>query len=302
MKPKTILDLFVQEVPPDTVWDFWTADPQGALRYFRLRPERNFTFYYHWLDAPSGEFVDWERLRPLAQPVTVCGCDFASALQYDDFSGAAFLQGKGVCPGWNGPPPDESYAFGCPDICPEDGRVAFCEEASRRSLSDMVFALLAWQAACPGLDVEIRAFYPHLDNALIDIVQLSPAGLLVHRDPPNTRYKLWHRAACVLAGANADALYDYILHGMDDDGDFLRTRHERWDTPLPDAPLHSPPTKVMATVETPFDFRCNTRYYGKSGRPKLRMQLFFFREGEDFLPDAAWAAEGGYPHIFIRQL
>lgn len=302
MKPTTILDLLAQEVPADAVWDFWTTDPQGALRYFRLPPEKNFSFYYDWLDAPHGEFVDWERLRPLTQPATVCGCDLASALQYDSFSGAAFLQGKGVCPGWHGPQPDESRTFDRLSDCAGDGRLDFCEELSHSSLSKVVFALLAWQAVCPGLDVELRAVYPHLDNALIDIVHLSPAGLLLHRNPPNTRYALWRRAAFVLAGANADALYDYILHGMDDDGDFLRTRHERWDEPLPDTPLRNPPTKVMATVETPFDFRHNAHYYGKSGRPKLRMQLFFFREGEDFLPDAAWATEGGYPHIFLHKL
>ena len=96
MKSTTILDLLLQEVPADSVWDFWTADPQDTLRYFRLPPEKNFSFYYDWLDAPHGEFVDWERLRPLTQPATVCGCDLAAALQYDDFSGAAFLQGKGV--------------------------------------------------------------------------------------------------------------------------------------------------------------------------------------------------------------
>lgn len=117
-----------------------------------------------------------------------------------------------------------------------------------------------------------------------------------------TRYELYRRAARALAGANADALYDYILHGMDDRCDFLRTRHERWDKPLPDGPLRAPPALVIATLESPFDFARDTRYYDDRGHPKLRMQLFFFREGEDVLPDAAWAAEGGYSHIFIRQL
>ena len=302
MERETILDLLVQEVSADAVWDFWSVDPPGALRYFQMRPGKNVSFWYGWLDAPHGDFVDWECLRPLLQPVTVCGCDLAAALQYDDFSGAAFLQGKGVCPGWVGPPPEEALEFGLPSACTEDGSLDFCEEASHSSLSNIVFALLAWQKVCPGLDVEIRAIYPHLDNALIDLAHLSPDGLLLHRNPPNTLHKLWYRAACVLAGKNADALYDYILHGMDDDGDFLRTRHERWKTPLPDGPLRNPPTRVMATVETLFDFYHDTRYYGRSGRPKLRMQLFFIHEGDSFLEDAACAAEGGYGHIFIRDL
>lgn len=117
-----------------------------------------------------------------------------------------------------------------------------------------------------------------------------------------TRYELYRRAARALAGASADALYDYILHGMDDRVDFLRTRHERWDEPLPDGLLRTPPALVMATLESPFDFARDTRYYDDRGHPKLRMQLFFFREGEDFLPDAVWATEGGYNHVFIRQL
>lgn len=117
-----------------------------------------------------------------------------------------------------------------------------------------------------------------------------------------TRYELYRRAARALAGASADALYDYILHGMDDRVDFLRTRHERWDEPLPDGLLRTPPRwswprwKVRSTL--PGIPGITTTGATRS----WRMQLFFFCEGEDFLPDAAWATEGGYNHVFIRQL
>ncbi len=39
-----------------------------------------------------------------------------------------------------------------------------------------------------------------------------------------TFLELFHKIAEILAGENAETLYDYILHSMDDDGGFLRTR------------------------------------------------------------------------------
>ena len=301
MQPKRILDGFAREVTADAAWAFWSTDPQGAMHYFHLPPHVSLSFYYDWLQHPDeGSYVDWALLRLLMQPFTAYGRDSAFGLTFDSFSGDAFLQVRGTCPGQAAPFADLYGAF-CGPICPAAEHLDVCIEADG-SLTDVVLDLLAWQAECPNLDVEIRALYPHLDNALISTAHLSPAGLAVNFEPINNRYALYYRAAQALAGTNADALYDYILHGMDDDGDFLRTRHQRWDTALPDTRLHTPPVLVMATLETPFDFARDTKYYSKNGRPRLRMQLFFLSEGQSFLDGAALATEGEYPHIRIRSL
>lgn len=45
-------------------------------------------------------------------------------------------------------------------------------------------------------------------------------------------YEVLHRTAEVLAGDNAEKLFDYIIHSMDDNGGFLRTRFKRSERTL----------------------------------------------------------------------
>lgn len=302
MKQRLIFDLFAADAAPDAPWDFWTVDPQGAMRYFRLRDNADCHFT-DLLGDREGGFVDWALLCPLWQPVTVYGDDGSFGTGRGGFSGAVFLDFTGSCPGRSAPFRDRYAATACRELAPQSGRLHTRAEVCGASTPEkVVYDLLAWQAECPGLDITVRAVYPHLDDALVCAIRLSPAGLTLALDPPNTRYALWRRAARALAGPNADALYDYILHGMDDDGDFLRTRHQRWPEVLPDRRLHSIPVLVMATLETPFNFARDTKYYDSKGRPRLRMQLFAIPMGGSFLPDAAWATEGEYPHILIREI
>lgn len=123
----------------------------------------------------------------------------------------------------------------------------------------------------------------------------------------------------ILAGENAEKLYDYILHSMDDDGGFLRTRWKRWEkVALTDGGYSDEPKIFLVALRSPFDFKNNTEYYkeetntfnaqSEDGEPEtvtiteqltvLKMQIFYtdLSDEKAFVSNSEWSACGGYPY------
>lgn len=128
-----------------------------------------------------------------------------------------------------------------------------------------------------------------------------------------------HRTAEILAGENAEKLYDYIIHSMDDDGGFLRTRWKRWEeVVLTNADYSDEPKIFLVALRSPFDLKNNTEYYKEeintfntqfeSGEPEtvtitelltvLKMQIFYtdLSDEKAFVSNSEWSACVGYPY------
>lgn len=123
-----------------------------------------------------------------------------------------------------------------------------------------------------------------------------------------------HRTAEILAGENAEKLYDYILHSMDDDGGFLRTRWKRSEKALADANYRNEPKIILAALRSPFNLKHDTEYYKEEtssfeGREHetvtvtetltiLKMQIFYtdLSDKDSFADECNWSACVGYPY------
>lgn len=115
-----------------------------------------------------------------------------------------------------------------------------------------------------------------------------------------TRYELYREIACILSPKHSDELFDYIIHAMDDDGGFLRTRWCYWDTALPDRGLGDIKT-VLVTLRSPFDLENDTGYYThedgyEEKLTKLKMQLFYSDMSDEgvFIDNMEWSAQVSY--------
>lgn len=132
-------------------------------------------------------------------------------------------------------------------------------------------------------------------------------------------YEILHRTAGILTNNNnTEALFDYFIHAMDDDGGFLRTRWIYWDKPLKDGEYDEPPKVLLAALKHPFDFENDFEYYKFETRmgtfqnengetekktiteqlTELKMQLFYYDESNEtgFAEDADWSGCVGYPY------
>ena len=117
-----------------------------------------------------------------------------------------------------------------------------------------------------------------------------------------TRYEFYKKVASILTKNNADALFEYIIHSMDDDGGFLRTRYCYWEETLPNRSCKNI-TIVLVALKEPFDFENFTEYYEKEDekcglRTKLEMQLFWYESFQEdcFMSDVEWCAELDYTY------
>lgn len=111
-----------------------------------------------------------------------------------------------------------------------------------------------------------------------------------------TRYQLYEKVANALSKSKASELFNYIIHNMDDNGDFLRSRYSYSENVLPDSKLKGHPKFVLIAMEDKFDFNSEDLYNGKN--TKLKMQLFYRalpRKIEDLV---SLSSESGYEHIF----
>ncbi len=123
----------------------------------------------------------------------------------------------------------------------------------------------------------------------------------------------------ILAGENAEKLFDYILHSMDDDGGFLRTRWKRWEeVVLTNADYSDEPKIFLVALRSPFDLKNNTEYYkeetntfnpqSENGEQEtvtiteqltvLKMQIFYddLSDEKAFVSNSEWSACIGYPY------
>lgn len=134
-----------------------------------------------------------------------------------------------------------------------------------------------------------------------------------------TLFGALHRTAEILADKNAEMLYDYILHSMDDDGGFLRTRWKRWEeVVLTNADYSDEPKIFLVALRSPFDLKNNTEYYKEETdtfNPQsenreqetvtiteqltvLKMQIFYddLSDENAFVSNSEWSACVGYPY------
>lgn len=95
-----------------------------------------------------------------------------------------------------------------------------------------------------------------------------------------TAYELCREISDILSEKHSDELFDYIIHSMDDDGGFLRSRFCYWDKTLRDRNVGEVKTALVAT-QRPFDFENCTDYYfcdvttgGKS--TIMKMQIYYY--------------------------
>ena len=92
-----------------------------------------------------------------------------------------------------------------------------------------------------------------------------------------TSYEFYREIAFILSAKNGDRLFDYIIHSMDNDGGFLRTRWCYSDKTVRDGELTEIRTALVA-LGYPFDLENCAEYYAQKGDVKetvLKMQLFY---------------------------
>ena len=132
-----------------------------------------------------------------------------------------------------------------------------------------------------------------------------------------TLFGALHRTAEILAEENAEKLYDYILHSMDDDVGFLRTRWKRLeDVVLMNANYSDEPKIFLVALRSSFDLKNNTEYYkeetntfnqkSENGEQEtititeqltvLKMQIFYddLSDEKAFVSNSEWSACVGY--------
>ena len=93
-----------------------------------------------------------------------------------------------------------------------------------------------------------------------------------------TKYEFYKQIASILSPNNSEALFDYIIHSMDNNGFFLRSRYCYSNKPLPDGLLYRDVQITLAALRAPFAFESNANYYeDRDGIIKstiLKMELF----------------------------
>lgn len=116
-----------------------------------------------------------------------------------------------------------------------------------------------------------------------------------------TTYEFYRKTARILTSSNEDALFDYIIHSMDDNGSFLRSRYCYWTETLPDMKCGDIQVALFA-LRSPFDFENSKEYYkyedGSQTFTRLKMQLFFFDLSDEkrFMEEAEWSAAAGFSY------
>ena len=116
-------------------------------------------------------------------------------------------------------------------------------------------------------------------------------------------HEFYKKVANILAKENGEKLFQYIIHAMDDNGGFLRTRYCYWEKELPDRKMYEYPKTVLVALRFPFDFERETEYYEEEPVKAdtdtlLKMQLFYHDLSDEnaFLDEAEWSACVGYPY------
>lgn len=119
-------------------------------------------------------------------------------------------------------------------------------------------------------------------------------------------YDLLEQVSDILT-PQTNSLYDYMVHTLDDDGGFLRTRFCYWDKPVPNLRIKDL-NEVLICFRQPFqegDPYYETERYGENlqfeqKNTLVKMQLFY-SEG-DMDGDIEWSRQLGYPIAYIIAL
>lgn len=117
-----------------------------------------------------------------------------------------------------------------------------------------------------------------------------------------TFYEYLRRLAEIIAPESSGALFDYIIHSMDNDGGFLRSRWCRWDDELIEIKGDFGDIRTaLVAVRDPELLDKPEEYYGEDfgGQitTRLKMQLFYYDHSDKggFDDSAQWSADMGYP-------
>jgi hypothetical protein len=111
-------------------------------------------------------------------------------------------------------------------------------------------------------------------------------------------HDLLRQVAGVMMPNRADELYSYFLHTFDDNGGFLRTRHQYWEQPLKDHKVPNLKKVLVAIQDQPFDPDCGLLF---DDRTLLDLELFYIASDEpgcmDHLIDIARQVDYTYTCI-----
>lgn len=116
-----------------------------------------------------------------------------------------------------------------------------------------------------------------------------------------TTYELYKKVASVLAPKYSEALFDYIIHSMDNNSSFLRSRYCYCENALPDIDCGDIST-VLLSLDCLFDFNESKDYYEDIPSSRtftaLKMQLFLYdlSDNEQFRKEAELSASVGFPY------
>lgn len=118
-----------------------------------------------------------------------------------------------------------------------------------------------------------------------------------------TLYELLRKISSVLAKNNAAKLFEYMVHAMDYNGGFLRSRYCYWDKILSDFKCGNNLKTILVTLRRPFDFCNSTEFYEESNYPDapftlLKMQIFIYdlSNKNRLEEEIMWSYEMGYKY------
>lgn len=116
-----------------------------------------------------------------------------------------------------------------------------------------------------------------------------------------TTYEFYRQTAKILAQTKEDELFDYMIHSMDSNGGFLRSRYCYRKKVLPDVECDEIKTTLL-TLSVPFNFERSKEYYEDDNETHplttLKMQLFLYdlSNQERFMKKAKWSAAVGFAY------
>ncbi len=122
-------------------------------------------------------------------------------------------------------------------------------------------------------------------------------------------YELLKKTSSILAKENADELFKYIIHSMDHNGGFLRSRYCYWDKTLSNFECGDNLRTILVTLRTPFDFCSSTQYYEEEDSNNfpftlLKMQIFLhdLSDKENLERVIMWSRAVGFSNPIVIDL
>ena len=123
-------------------------------------------------------------------------------------------------------------------------------------------------------------------------------------------YRKFWQIAEVLAPEHTEELFDYIIHAMDNDGIFLRSRYRWWDKILPDNDHTSDSKTMLITLVGNQDFEDVENYYKDAKEcfsfpyTNLKFQLFLgdYQDKKKLYNASEWGYRMGYSYVVIIDL